>query len=44
MLRQQDIISYPTESMFGLGCDPSSKIAVDKLLNLKQRNVDKGFI
>ncbi|QCI16715.1 L-threonylcarbamoyladenylate synthase type 1 TsaC [Buchnera aphidicola (Aphis craccivora)] len=38
------IIAYPTESMFGLGCDPDSKIAVDKLLNLKKRNIKKGFI
>jgi len=30
--------------MFGLGCDPDSKIAVDKLLNLKKRNIKKGFI
>ncbi|MDE5285508.1 MAG: Sua5/YciO/YrdC/YwlC family protein, partial [Buchnera aphidicola] len=44
ILRQQNVIAYPTESMFGLGCDPSSKNAVDKLLNLKKRKIDKGFI
>lgn len=38
------IIAYPTESMFGLGCDPDSKIAVQKLLNLKKRSIKKGFI
>ncbi|QCI17293.1 L-threonylcarbamoyladenylate synthase type 1 TsaC [Buchnera aphidicola (Aphis helianthi)] len=38
------IIAYPTESMFGLGCNPDSKIAVENLLNLKKRTVDKGFI
>lgn len=38
------IIAYPTESMFGLGCDPDSKIAVENLLHLKKRNIKKGFI
>lgn len=44
MLRDKNVIAYPTESMFGLGCDPSSKIAVKKLLFLKKRNIDKGLI
>ncbi|QIQ41491.1 MAG: L-threonylcarbamoyladenylate synthase type 1 TsaC [Buchnera aphidicola (Aphis urticata)] len=38
------IIAYPTESMFGLGCDPDSQIAVKSLLNLKKRSLKKGFI
>lgn len=44
MLKDSHVIAYPTESMFGLGCDPNSKIAVEKLLSLKKRNIKKGFI
>ncbi|QCI17990.1 L-threonylcarbamoyladenylate synthase type 1 TsaC [Buchnera aphidicola (Acyrthosiphon lactucae)] len=44
MLHNDNVIAYPTESMFGLGCDPTSKKAVKKLLNLKKRSVEKGFI
>ena len=38
------IIAYPTEAVFGLGCDPDNQNAVEKLLTLKQRSVDKGLI
>jgi len=37
-------IAYPTESVFGLGCDPLDEIAVSKILQLKQRSVSKGLI
>lgn len=43
-LRQQKIIAYPTEAMFGLGCDPDSESAVQMLLALKQRPWQKGLI
>ncbi|WP_395479836.1 Sua5/YciO/YrdC/YwlC family protein [Candidatus Curculioniphilus buchneri] len=43
-LRQQQIIAYPTEAVFGLGCDPDSESAVRKLLTLKKRPWQKGFI
>ena len=38
------IISYPTESVFGLGCNPHDLAAVEKLLNLKSRPIEKGLI
>lgn len=38
------IIVYPTESVYGLGCDPFNEDAVNKLLELKQRHVNKGLI
>ncbi|QCI21771.1 L-threonylcarbamoyladenylate synthase type 1 TsaC [Buchnera aphidicola (Hyadaphis tataricae)] len=44
MLHEKNVIAYPTESMFGLGCDPNSKNAIMKLLYLKKRNIEKGFI
>ncbi|XBC38632.1 MAG: Sua5/YciO/YrdC/YwlC family protein [Buchnera aphidicola (Melaphis rhois)] len=43
-LKNNDIIAYPTESVFGLGCNPNNKLAVMKLLKLKQRKWNKGLI
>lgn len=44
LLQQQQVIAYPTEAVFGVGCDPDSEIAVKRLLALKQRPVEKGLI
>ena len=44
VFNQGGIIAYPTEAVFGLGCDPDNDEAVKNLLLLKQRNVDKGLI
>ena len=41
---QGGIIAYPTEAVFGLGCDPDNEFAVQKLLLIKQRPVKKGLI
>jgi len=38
------IVAYPTESVWGLGCDPHSREAVERLLELKQRPVAMGLI
>ncbi|SNC58456.1 Sua5/YciO/YrdC/YwlC family protein [Sodalis endosymbiont of Henestaris halophilus] len=43
-LGQQQVIAYPTEAVFGLGCDPDSETAVRTLLRLKQRPWQKGLI
>ena len=43
-LQQQAVIAYPTEAVFGLGCDPDSEQAVMQLLAFKQRPVEKGLI
>lgn len=43
-LKQQQVIAYPTEAVFGVGCDPDSELAVTRLLELKHRPVDKGLI
>lgn len=43
-LRQEQVIAYPTEAVFGLGCDPDSETAVNRLLTLKQRPWEKGLI
>ena len=44
LLKQQAVIAYPTESVWGLGCDPGSLQAVEKLLRLKGRSLSKGLI
>jgi len=41
---QGGIIAYPTEAVFGLGCDPDNLQAIEKLLTIKQRSKDKGLI
>lgn len=38
------LIAYPTEAVFGLGCDPFNEKAVHELLSLKHRAVEKGLI
>lgn len=43
-LRNGEVIAYPTEGVFGVGCDPDNPQAIDKLLKLKQRPKDKGLI
>lgn len=43
-LRRGGLIAYPTESCYGLGCDPGNRTAVLKLLRLKRRPQHKGLI
>lgn len=43
-LRNGGVIAYPTEAVWGLGCDPSNEGAVTRLLAIKQRDVAKGLI
>ncbi len=38
------VIAYPTEAVYGLGCDAWNESAVLKLLTLKQRPIEKGLI
>ena len=43
-LKQGGVIAYPTEGVWGLGCDPMNETAVLRLLQIKERPVDKGLI
>ena len=43
-LKSGGIIAYPTESVFGLGCDPGNREAVQRLLRIKGRPQRKGLI
>ena len=38
------LVACPTETVYGLGCDPFNGQAVLHLLSLKQRNMDQGLI
>ncbi len=43
-LKRGGLIAYPTESCYGLGCDPRNRQAVLRILKLKQRPQHKGLI
>ena len=43
-LRQGQVIAYPTEAVFGVGCDPDNNLAIESLLQVKQRPKSKGLI
>jgi L-threonylcarbamoyladenylate synthase len=43
-LKRGGLIAYPTESCYGLGCDPANRNAVSRILKLKQRPQRKGLI
>lgn len=44
VLQQGGVIAYPTEAVYGLGCDPKNLSAVKKILEIKQRKKEKGLI
>lgn len=44
IIRSGGIVAYPTEAVYGLGCDPWNVEAVLRLLDLKQRPIGKGLI
>lgn len=44
LLARGGVVAYPTEGVWGLGCDPFDRDAVERLLDIKQRPVDKGVI
>ena len=39
-----EIIAYPTEAIYGLGCDPTNQSTLQKLVELKSRSANKGLI
>lgn len=43
-LKQGHVLAYPTEAVWGLGCDPYNHTAFENILILKQRPVEKGVI
>jgi L-threonylcarbamoyladenylate synthase len=43
-LRSGAVIAYPTEAVFGLGCDPENASAVQRIYKVKSRPTSKGLI
>ena len=44
IVQQGGVIAYSTETILGLGCDPNNRRAVERLLWLKQRSINKGLV
>lgn len=44
IVREGGVLAYPTEAVWGLGCDPWDQAAVYRLLTLKRRPMEKGLI
>src|SRR5690349_25142253 len=43
-LRRGGVVAYPSEAVYGLGCDPSDAVAVARLFALKQRPPQQGVL
>ena len=44
IIRHGGLVAYPTEAVYGLGCDPLNAEAVARLLVLKRRAPEQGMI
>ncbi|WP_138420786.1 L-threonylcarbamoyladenylate synthase [Aquibacillus sediminis] len=44
LLQQQQVVAFPTETVYGLGADATSKQAVDKIFQAKGRPADNPLI
>jgi L-threonylcarbamoyladenylate synthase len=44
VLRAGGVILYPTDTVWGLGCDATSALAVRKIFDIKQRDDSKSLI
>ena len=42
-LRNDGVIIYPTDTMYGIGCSVFSKKAIDRIYQIKNQNVTKPF-
>jgi len=44
VLQNGGLILYPTDTIWGIGCDATDESAVEKIIQLKQRPVQKSFV
>jgi L-threonylcarbamoyladenylate synthase len=44
LLREGGVLAYPTEAVFGLGCDPHDRMAFERLFALKGRPPTQGVL
>ena len=38
------IILYPTETIWGIGCDATKTLSIEKLFNIKKRSMEKPML
>lgn len=44
LLRRGGVLAYPTEAVFGLGCDPHNRAALERVFELKRRPPTQGVL
>jgi L-threonylcarbamoyladenylate synthase len=44
VLLRGGVVAYPTEGVFGIGCLPDDAAAVERVVDIKQRDASKGLI
>ena len=44
VVKKGGLLAYPTEAVYGLGCDAKNEYALARLRETKQRSPEKGFI
>jgi L-threonylcarbamoyladenylate synthase len=44
ILREGGVILYPTDTVWGLGCDATNNEAVEKIFRIKSRHDSKSLI
>lgn len=44
LLRAGGVLAYPTEAVYGLGCDPRDRAAFERIFALKQRPPTQGVL
>ncbi|HOZ29974.1 MAG TPA: L-threonylcarbamoyladenylate synthase [Bacteroidales bacterium] len=44
VLKKGGVILYPTDTIWGLGCDPTNEDAISAIFNIKQRDTSKSML
>lgn len=44
VIKNGGVVLYPSDTIWGLGCDPTNEKAVQKVMEIKKRNEAKSFI
>ena len=43
-LKKGQIILYPTDTVWGIGCDATNTSAINRIFDIKKRSVNKSFL
>lgn len=44
IMRNGGVILYPTDTIWGIGCDPTNEVAIQRVFEIKKRDAKKSFI